>query len=62
LLQLAFDALQKDTIVFDMIDIAPSCPNLTMNPDNWNDLGLLKAPQFVSKVPFIFFIFLFKNI
>jgi len=37
-----------------MQDIAPSCPNLTMNPDNWNGLGLLKAVQFVSKVSFHF--------
>jgi len=49
--QLAFFALQEDTIVFNIRDIAPSCPNLTINPDNWNGLG---AAQFVSKVYFHF--------
>ena len=51
---LAFVALQKDCIVFDMHDIAEFCPNLTMTSDSWNGLGLLKAAQFVTKVSFHF--------
>ena len=51
---LAFVALQKDCIVFDMHDIAEFCPNLTMTSDSWSGLGLLKAAQFVTKVSFHF--------
>ena len=52
--QLAFLALKKDNIAFDINDIAEFCPNLTMTSDTWHGLGLLKAVQFVSKVSFHF--------
>ena len=52
--QLAFTGLQNDKIVFDMDDIIAICPNLTMTPENWNGLGLLKAITFENKVSFHF--------
>lgn len=38
----AFEALRKDTLVFNLTDIRDICPNLTI-PDNWNGLGLLNS-------------------
>jgi len=44
--QLAYDALTKDIIVFDLQEI--DFPNLTKTFSNWSGLGLLKATQFVD--------------
>ena len=46
LAQLAFDALQTDTIVFTLAGIRSFCPNLTKESVNWSGLGLLKATQY----------------
>ena len=48
LAKLAFEALKTDKIVFTLPEIEQGCPNLTMNPSNWNGLGLLKAVQHFS--------------
>ena len=48
LAKLAFEALIIDKIVFTLSEIEQACPNLTMNPSNWNGLGLLKAVQHFS--------------
>ena len=48
LAKLAFEALKTDKIVFTLSEIEQGCPNLTMNPSNWNGLGLLKAVQHFS--------------
>ena len=49
LAKLAFKALKTDKIVFTLSEIEQGCPNLTMNPSNWNGLGLLKAVQYFSQ-------------
>ena len=49
LAKLAFKALETDKIVFTLSEIEQGCPNLTMNPSNWNGLGLLKAVQYFSQ-------------
>ena len=46
LCHLAFIALQDDRIVFTKTEIQSICPNLTLQPKDWNGLGLLKAVQF----------------
>ena len=48
LAKLAFEALKTDKIVFTLSEIEQGCPNLTMNPSNWNGLGLLKAVRYFS--------------
>ena len=54
LCQLAFNALRADKIVFEFDEIKNICPNLTMTPDSWSGLGLLKAVRFVNTVSFHF--------
>ena len=50
LAQLAFDALQTDTIVFTLAEIRSSCPNLSKVSVNWNGLGLLKAVHYFNRI------------
>ena len=54
LCQLAFNALRLDKIVFEFDEIENICPNITMTPDSWSGLGLLKAVRFVTNVSFHF--------
>ena len=44
--KLAYDALVKDQIVFTRDEIKKVCPHLTMESDNWNGLGLIKAAHY----------------
>ena len=44
--KLAYDALVKDQIVFTRDEINKACPHLTMESDNWNGLGLIKAAHY----------------
>ena len=48
LANLAFEALKTDKIVFTISEVKKGCPNLTVNPNSWNGLGLLKAVQYFS--------------
>ena len=48
LAKLAYKALETDEIVFTLSEIEEGCRNLTINSDNWNGLGLLKAVHYFS--------------
>ena len=41
----SFDTLKDEKIIFEKDEIEKFCPNLTLNHESWNGLGLLKATQ-----------------
>ena len=41
----SFHTLKDEKIVFEKNEIEKFCPNLTLDPNTWNGLGLLKAVQ-----------------